>query len=232
MCKALLFSCLATIVAGAAPQPAPLLSESDLPVAQVLPPPPIDSSVQHRAEVAELALLERGRTGAQLAAARADDAKKDASIFAPQLGSAFALERLPETARLMLMVRVSEKAEADRAKAYFRRPRPWIANPNVRACSREDAPLTSYPSGHTTMAFSMGSVLARLVPARARLIMRRAAQFGESRLICEMHFRSDVSAGEALGELVAEKLMEKPAFEWQFERAQAELTKAGIAKRH
>jgi acid phosphatase (class A) len=58
--------------------------------------------------------------------------------------------------------------------------------------------------------------------------MARAARYGESRLVCEVHYRSDVTAGEALGLIVAERLMAKPSFRLQFNRARAELARAGI----
>lgn len=205
-----------------------LLAPADLPIAEVLPPPPSDASSQHLAELTELASLERGRTHAELVAAERDNSKKDASIFAGAMGPWFELGHLPETATLMAMVRASEKASADRAKAYFKRPRPWVANPAIKACSREDEPLTSYPSGHTTMAFSMGAVLARLDPLNATRIMARAAEFGEHRLVCEVHYRSDVTAGQTLGLIVAERLMRNPIFQQQFVRARAELGRTGI----
>ena len=185
---------LALAMAAAAPLPAPLLAPDDLVSSQVLPPPPSDGSNQAQAERAELAVVERTRTPVDLASARNDSATKDASIFAEAIGPRFKLDRLPDTALLMAMIRSTEKAVADRAKTYFRRPRPWIANPHIHACSRNDDALSSYPSGHTTMAFSMGAVLSRLVPERASAIMARAARYGQSRIVCEVHYRSDVTA--------------------------------------
>lgn len=215
--------------AAAAPKPVSLLGPADLVSAQILPPPPAPASEQARFERAELAAIERQRSAAEVAAAKVDSKTKDASIFREAIGLGFDLQRLPQTALLMSMVRATEKDAADRAKTYFKRPRPWIANPAIGACSRNDDPLSSYPSGHTTMAFSMGAVLSRLVPQRAPAIMARAARYGQSRLICEVHYRSDVTAGEALGLMVAERLMQRPAFLAQFARARAELVRARVA---
>lgn len=211
------------LAAAKAPAAAPLLGPDDLVAGQIIPPPPAQDSVQARMERDELETIEHGRTAADLAAANQDGSIKNASIFRDAIGPAFELERLPQTSYLMAMVRGSEKAAADRAKDYFRRPRPWITNPDIGACSRKDEPLSSYPSGHTTMAYSMGAILARLVPDRAPAIMARAARYAQSRIICEVHFRSDVTAGEALGLIVAERLMQKPEFRDQFNRARKEL---------
>lgn len=205
-----------------------LLQPSDVISSQVLPPPPAQSSAQAQIEQDELARVERSRTASEFAAAKIDGTSKDASIFRDAIGPGFALQRLPQTALLMEMVRDSEKATADRAKGYFKRPRPWIVNPSIQACSRDDESLSSYPSGHATMAYSMGAILSRLIPARSSAIMVRAAQYAQNRIICEVHYRSDVTAGEALGLVVAERLMQKAQFRDQFNRARAELIKARL----
>lgn len=228
--RALLLLAVAGLVTiGAAPLEPSLLASDDLDPALVLPPPPAPGSAQARAELAELRSIEAARTPAMLAAAHTDSDTKDASIFAAAIGPAFALDRLPATARLMHEVRIAEKDAADRAKAHFRRNRPWVAAPELHHCGKDDdAAWSSYPSGHTTMGFAMGAVLARLDPARADAIMARAAAYGESRIVCEVHFRSDVTAGQTLGLVVADRLMAKPAFQADFAAARRELVATGL----
>ncbi len=209
---------------AAAPKPAGLLSPADLDPALVLPAPPAAGSAQAMAELAELHAVERARTPDQAAAARAEGDVKDASIFADAIGPGFDLARLPATAQLMAMVRASEKGVVDRGKDEFRRPRPWIVDPAIATCKRNgEEPLSSYPSGHTSRAFAYAGVLARLFPDRAASILARASLYAESRITCEQHFRSDLAAGEALGLLVAERLMQKPAFVAAYDKAAIEL---------
>lgn len=205
-----------------------LLSQADLDPALVLPPPPRADGPGARAELVELHAMQAGRTPAMEADARRDGDTKDASIFAGVLGARFDLKQLPETAKLFALVRATEKQVVDLGKGEFKRPRPWIVDATIASCSRSDEPLSSYPSGHTSMAFSMAGVLAQLVPGQAGPILARAARYGESRIICEQHFRSDVTAGEALGLLIAERLMAKPAFRTQFNAARAELAAGGF----
>ena len=78
------------------------------------------------------------------------------------------------------------------------------------------------------MAFSMAAVLARLEPAHAAAILARAAQYGQSRIVCEVHWRSDVTAGQMLGLAVADRLMINPKFRSLFENARTELESARI----
>ena len=204
-----------------------LLSAADLDPALVLPPPPAPGSPQARAELAELESMDRVRTDDMIRGAEEDSETKDASIFARAIGPGFELARLPATAHLMLEVRAAEKDSADRAKAHFRRNRPWVAAPALKHCGKgDDADWSSYPSGHTTMGFSMAAILVRLHPQAASAIMARAAAYGQSRIVCEVHFRSDVTAGQTLGLVVAERLMRNPMFERDFAAAKAELDKA------
>lgn len=223
----------AAALAGAAPGggKAPLLSIADIDPALVLPPPPAAGSAQATAELTELHGVEAVRTDAEEAAARLDGDTKNATIFAEVLGPRFDLTKLPATSALLALVRASEKAAVDRGKDEFRRQRPYIVDTTLKSCKRNDDPLSSYPSGHTSMAFSMGETLARLVPEKAAPILARAARYGQSRIVCGQHFRSDVSAGQMLGLLIAERLMAKPEFETAFAAARSELVGAGVAAR-
>lgn len=216
------------LIAASGPKPASLLTAADLDPALVLPPPPARGSVQERAELAELHAAETTRTAADEADARLDGDTKNATIFAAAIGPAFDLERLPATARLLALVRASEKDTVDRGKAEFRRTRPYAVDASLKSCKRNEDLLSSYPSGHTSRAYALGETLARLLPARAPAILARAARYGQSRIVCGQHFRSDVTAGAVLGTLVAERLQVKPAFAEADRAAGAELAAAGL----
>jgi acid phosphatase (class A) len=79
------------------------------------------------------------------------------------------------------------------------------------------------------MGYAMASILARLNPSKAPAIMARAAEYAHNRLVCEVHFSSDVTAGQAYGMMIAERLMEQPGFVAQFAAARRELAEAGLA---
>ena len=222
---------LALILAAAlaADKPAPLLSLADLDPVRVLPAPPAAGSTQAVAELAELHAAEKVRTPAIEADARLDGDTKNATIFAVVLGPRFDFDKLPATKRLMALVRASEKETVDRGKDEFKRARPYAVDTSLNSCKRNDDPLSSYPSGHTSMAFSMGETLARLVPEQAPALLARAARYGQSRIVCGQHFRSDVTAGQLLGGLIVERLMTKPLFVAAFADARRELVAAGVA---
>ena len=231
MRAAILIAAAALVAAAPKPdKPAPILDAAELDPARVLPPPPAPGSAQVRAELAELHAAEATRTPADEAAARLDGDTKNASIFAEAIGPAFDLHQLPATARLLAVVRETEKAVVDHGKDEFRRPRPYVLDPSLKSCKRNDDPLSSYPSGHTSMAFSMGETLATLIPDRAGPILARAARYGQSRIVCEQHYRSDVTAGQQLGTLIAERLRAKLAFRAMLDAARQELVIASLAR--
>lgn len=78
------------------------------------------------------------------------------------------------------------------------------------------------------MGYAMGATLARLDPVRAPAIMARAQTYGQSRLVCEVHYRTDVTGGKVLGLVVAERLMGNAVFRAHFAAAQAELRNGGV----
>ena len=218
----------ALIAAAPGPKAPLLLNEDNFDPALLLPPPPADDSAAGKAELAELHRIDQTRDPADVARAKTDDAVKNATIFAEAVGPGFDLDKLPATAALFKTVRAEEKAAADRAKDHFLRKRPWIVDPSLHSCSTDDEPQSSYPSGHTTMGYSMASILARLIPAKAPAILARAASYAHSRLVCEVHFPGDVVAGQAYGMMVAERLMQIPAFRAQYDAAAAELAAAHL----
>jgi acid phosphatase (class A) len=204
------------------------LSAAELDSSRFLPPPPAEGSPAANAEAVELHAIEAARSADALTHARSDDHTKDASIFAEAMGRGFDLKALPATAKLMSEVRREEKAAADAAKDHFRRKRPWIVDPSFQSCSREDEPLSSYPSGHTTMGFAMAVVLADMAPEKTPALLARATDYANSRMVCGMHFRADIVAGQVLGTMVAADLLRNPGFRADRDAAAAELRAAHI----
>ena len=206
------------------------LSPSDYDPKGLLPPPPVEGSADARAELAELDRIQSQRSKEEFARADQDFHTRNGTIFAAAIGPAFDLGKLPLTAKLLDNVHKDEDAAASVAKDYFRRTRPWIVDPALNSCSKDDAPYSSYPSGHSSMAYSMAVVLASLVPEKAGAIMARAADYAENRLVCGMHRRRDIQAGQVLGTVVAELLLRNPAFKTDFIAAKQELEAAHVTR--
>jgi acid phosphatase (class A) len=205
------------------------LAPGELDPALLLPPPPSDGSPAARDEIAELHRIEAARTPARFAQAKRDDKLEDVTAIADVLGPGFNLGRNPATAALFADLRKEDSAAAKRAKSYFMRTRPWHADPTLNPCNRSDAIKSAYPSGHATMGYAAASVLAQLYPEKSQVILARAADYAESRLVCGAHYRRDIEGGHVLGVALVMELMTKPAFRAEFEAARAEKDTLHIA---
>jgi acid phosphatase (class A) len=220
-----------TLPALAQEAPAPtILSAAVIDPVRLLPPPPPEGSAAQKAELAELHRIQETRTPAQLAQAKWDNDHEDPSAFAPTLGPNFDMAKLPATAKLLKIVDHEQSVAKKMGKAAFGRSRPWIVDATLVGCDHaDDKPKSSYPSGHTTMGFAMAVVLADLLPDRAQAILGRAQEYAEDRLVCGVHFRSDIVAGQALGTAVGVQLLHAPALKSDIEAARQELAAAHLS---
>lgn len=212
-----------------APAVSKFLRPGDLDPSLILPPPPKDgdpAAVEGRAELRRIAAA---RTPERLAQARQDDELEDIRAIAAPLGPAFRLDRFPATAKLFADLRNEDSVAAKQAKAVFKRERPYIFDRALDVCDDGHDKQNSYPSGHATMAWSASAVLANLIPGKAQTILGHATDYVESRLVCGVHYRSDIDAGHVLAIALVGKLMTKPEFQAEVEAARAELTAAHIA---
>ena len=66
-----------------------------------------------------------------------------------------------------------------------------------------------YPSSHSCDAGAIAAALASFFPAHAAFLTTQADEAGESRLWAGIHFRSDITAGLALGRAVADQVIAK-----------------------
>jgi acid phosphatase (class A) len=198
----------------------------------LLPAPPADDSAQGQAELSEVKRIATEASPEVKAAADKDGATENVTFFADTLPG-FDVARLPATKKLFEEIANEEDQRTKIFKAYFGRRRPYQRDASIPLCPSEghgSAKPNSYPSGHTTLAFSMGVVLAQLMPERGQAILGRSRLYAEHRMVCGVHFRSDLVAGQALGTAMALKLMDVPSFKADYDAAKAELVQAGLTK--
>ncbi len=215
---------LATGLASANPH---FLTPDQTDPSLILPPPPADEVA--KAEMAELDKIQAAMSADDFARATTDSDNETPTLYQTVLGPAFDLSKLPATSHLLDEVVEEEKAAAKAAKVYFHRTRPYVFDTTLRTCEKPDAkPQNSYPSGHATLGFATGVVLAALMPSKAQIILARAADYAHERLVCGVHYRSDIVAGQVLGTVVAVDLLQNTDFRVDFAAAAAELHAAGL----
>jgi acid phosphatase (class A) len=107
-------------------------------------------------------------------------------------------------------------------KTVWNRPRPYLLSPEIKSCFG-DLGDGSYPSGHTMFAYACAVVLSNMIPERKTEIFERAAQYGKSRMICGVHYPSDVEAGRVAGTVLAAFALQNPEFRKEFNEAKKEV---------
>ena len=146
-------------------------------------------------------------------------------VLGVRLGSA----ETPALDRLMARVFHDAGSVAEQVKAEAARARPVGDDPDRRACQRLDAAgrqSRSYPSGTAAVGAAYAETFALLEPEQAAAVRRIGAAIGDSRVICAMHYPSDVQAGADLGRAVAAEIAALPAFQADLPAARAELAQA------
>lgn len=112
------------------------------------------------------------------------------------------------------------------AKDHYRRPAPFLSNHAPTCTPGAEARLAeegSYPSDHAVVGAIWALILSELAPDQSEAILARGRAFGESRVVCNTQWRSDVAASLPLAEAVIARLHADPAFLADSDAAKAEI---------
>jgi acid phosphatase (class A) len=203
--------------------PAGYLQPEDRPDSvTILPAPPALGSAAHALDVAinehNLTLRDTPRW---------DQAMTDAIIRFPQAAGIFSCAlNAPITEadapHLYLLLRrtlIDAGRSTVAAKEFYKRPRPLHVN-GEPSCKNTET--FSYPSGHTSAGWAWALILAEIDPEHAEVILARGRAFGESRMVCNLHWHSDVQEGRTMGAAAVARLHADPTFLADMELAKAE----------
>jgi acid phosphatase (class A) len=186
-------------------------------------PPPVAGSPIAQAELSLLHQIENSRTKAEIAAAQADDADQTIFIFRTILGPAFTSEQLPLTAALSADVHAEEPLASDALKELYARPRPYQADKTLHPVCKLTQTPNSYPSGHTLSGYMLAFTLAEMLPEKRQEIFTRVDDYAHNRLVCGVHYPSDIEASRRIAYLMFGAMMATPRFNADLSAARTEL---------
>jgi acid phosphatase (class A) len=168
-----------------------------------LPPPPANDSALGVADL-EVFRATRALEGSarwQLAASDAEaGGNKMLEHFGCSLGAKLTIAEAPALARVMARASADLGPMIGGSKEHYQRPRPFLAEEGP-VCVPYSAPLAnsgSYPSGHAASGWLHALLFAEVVPERTAPILARGRAYGESRVVCGVHYWSDVEAGRVV----------------------------------
>ncbi len=239
---------LAVVSLGAGPsaadQPAPVpefrpgvlkgyLPKESLPdSAALLPPPPAVGSAAAALDqdIARANLTLRDTPRWRLAAMDANLAFPEAAgAFSCALGAPVTEQDTPRLFQMLRRVMTDAGWATFAAKDKYLHARPFmldgqpICTPDKEKDLRQQG---SYPSGHTSIGWAWALVLAEASPDQSEAILARGRAFGESRIVCNVHWESDVIEGRFIGAATVARLHAEPDFVADLEAARAELAAA------
>jgi len=161
-------------------------------------------------------------------------AVEDANLKFPQAAGTFSCalnapiteEDTPFLYMLLRRVMIDAGIATYRAKMKYKRPRPFVVNKEP-ICTPEEAEKLStngsYPSGHAAIGWAWALVLCEISPDETDAILGRGWAFGQSRMVCNVHWQSDVLQGRLVGAATVARLHADPTFRVYVEEAKAEL---------
>ncbi len=193
-----------------------------------LPAPPAPDSVLGTADMA-LYRATRALEGSarwRLAAHDADIGQRDLfRDFKCSLGVDLGAVQAPAATRLLTRASADLFPLIGASKDYYKRPRPYLVE-KLPLCIVPSEELTrggSYPSGHSAAGWLYALLLAETAPDHASLILARGRAFGESRVVCGVHYLSDIEGGRTLATALLAALNGSAEFAADLTAARSEL---------
>lgn len=191
------------------------------------PPPGEGSEGMARDRAANAAAL------ALVGSARFALAARDADLgpgavphaFSCAAGVAISDANTPAIAHLLRRATADFATSTSGVKALHMRARPFTVNGKATCTPEAETALRgngSYPSGHAAIGYGDALVLAAVFPDRAAALVRRGAEHGDSRRVCNVHWLSDVEAGQKVAAATFARLQSDPTFRDDLAKAQVE----------
>ena len=154
-------------------------------------------------------------------------------IFGEVLRIEASEETTPEIYKLIESVRPrSVHLIGDVKRAYFRY-RPFVELGEPTSVPEEEDNYryeSSFPSGHSSLAWADALVLAEAIPERARNLLHRAYEFGYNRQITGYHWATDIEAARLLACGLVARLHAEEDFRKQIQLAREDYLRVANGK--
>jgi acid phosphatase (class A) len=195
----------------------------------LLAPPPLPDSPEQAADMAEVRAVCHAAPSNDVTIAFTE---KKFSIFnfTPAIGPFFVPGKFPQTEAFFHRVQKDAETVTDRAKDFYKRPRPYVLDPSLASGKLEKS--FSYPSGHSTESMVLALVLAEVFPDKHDAIVAEARNIGWHRVEIARHYPTDIYAGRVLAQAIVREMNKNTEFQQDLAAARAEVAPAETAAKN
>lgn len=211
-------------------QPEGYLTIYDIPNSKtVLPPPPKPGSAAHELDLGISEMYLKSDDSVRWRQAQIDanlDFPVSIDNFAEVLDTEISLETTPHLYLLLNRAVADASASTAAAKVFYKRLRPFLVNNQPTCDPGSESYLSNsgaYPSGHSAIGWTWALILSELFPGQANAILKRGRDFGDSRVVCNLHWHSDVVEGRSMGSATVAALHGNEKFMHDLEKAKQEV---------
>ena len=158
----------------------------------------------------------------------AEDKARIEELFLESFGLRIDRGTTPATYELLQMVTAHMARTINPVKNHYGRIRPFAYfRTSGETCVPHDESWLvhngSYPSGHASRGWGWALVLAEISPERQGAILRRGHELGQARVVCGVHWQSDVDAARLAAGVVVVQLHNEQQFLRLLARAKEEV---------
>jgi len=245
LATALLVFCTLTVAGCAAPPKKSVPANNSSPLqggylsreavpngANFLPPPPSATSAAQAADIETYRKTRALREGPRWALAQQDASLRFPAAFGTfscAVGAPIDESATPQLTVLLRRSLTDAALATYGAKNLYARKRPFAELQESSCTPQDESRLArdgSYPSGHSAIGWAWALILAELAPDRTEAIIARGHAFGQSRVVCGVHWQSDADEGRTVASAVIARLHGEPAFVADLHGAKTELDAA------
>lgn len=181
-----------------------------------IPDFPKKGSKEQLADEAELRKVQKSRTDADCKRAESEVVVTLQSFYGLPYGS-LTEAQVKTLEPLFDQIRQEGGPYIGQTKKGYNRLRPYEYVKGLTPCVHKE-PSLAYPSGHATLGELYGLVLADLMPQHKDVIIKRAEQIAQDRVLAGVHHPTDIQSGKKLGQLIYNELKKSPAYHEDIEK--------------
>jgi acid phosphatase (class A) len=152
-----------------------------------------------------------------------------AGDFACALGAPVTQTETPRLYQLLRRAMTDGGSSTRAAKDKYQRKRPFVVSQAPTCTPGAEEGLAqdgSYPSGHAAIGWTWALILSEISPEQSQAILARGRAFGQSRVVCNVHWESDVIESLFLAAGTVARLHDDPVFLADLGAAKAEIAAA------